>query len=242
MRGYFARVKKLIENMYNGKGVTIVAHSYGGLNMLYFLNHVVSQRWKNKYIKAFVPLGAPFGGATKIVGALVSGELPVDINTKFIPSFILKYFRNIIRSFASVFFLTPRPDAFGSRVIVETPTTKYTARDYEKLFRDLKHTIGWRKYQATLATNADCNNPGVPTYCMYGTGVRTAQRYVYGSKFPSHRPKTIFGDGDGTVNRFSLDVCRKWSKTVQRFPGIDHMIIVQSNKVLDAIYKIMTSP
>ena len=64
--------------MYNetGKPVAIVVHSMGGPMSLYFLNEVVTQAWKNKYIKVYIPLSAAWAGASKSLEPVVSGILP----------------------------------------------------------------------------------------------------------------------------------------------------------------------
>ncbi|KAL1378784.1 hypothetical protein pipiens_000529, partial [Culex pipiens pipiens] len=53
------------------------------------------------------------------------------------------------------------------------------------------------------------------------------------------------GDGDGTVNRRSLEACQYWNGQqkqpvhLQEFPGADHMQILANLAVMDRIVKVL---
>jgi hypothetical protein len=241
-RGYYQQVKNLIEDMYNNKGISIVTHSYGGPVMLYFLNNVVTPCWKKKYIKAFIPLAAPFGGAVKILGTLLFGTPPVDINPNVIPQKIRHYLRGITKSLQSVMFLAPRPDVFGKKVLVRTPSAAYSAQKYKCFFSAINYPIGGLRHQKTLAINAGYKNPEVKTYCLYGLGSPTQRMFLYDSTFPTGIPRIVNGPGDGTVNKESLEVCHRWATKVHIFQGVDHMAIVKSENVLQIIFSIVDNP
>lgn len=53
--------------------VYLLGHSMGCHYVLYFLNHQ-PQAWKDKYIRGFISLGAPWGGAVKTLRVLSSGN------------------------------------------------------------------------------------------------------------------------------------------------------------------------
>lgn len=73
---YFLRLQDMVEEMFNRyqQPVYLLGHSMGCHYILYFLNHK-PQSWKDKYIKGFISLGAPWGGAVKTLRVLASGNL-----------------------------------------------------------------------------------------------------------------------------------------------------------------------
>lgn len=52
----------------------IAAHSMGNLYTLYFLK-AMTPAWKKKFVRGFVAVSAPIGGAVKSVRAMTSGEM-----------------------------------------------------------------------------------------------------------------------------------------------------------------------
>ncbi|CAH8551001.1 unnamed protein product [Dicrocoelium dendriticum] len=73
---FMSQFKELIEEKYvrNGrKRVVIVAHSMGTMYTLYFLN-LQSQSWKKTYLEAFVSVSGPFGGGSKAMAVIASGQ------------------------------------------------------------------------------------------------------------------------------------------------------------------------
>lgn len=72
---YFEMLRELVEEMYEQyqKPVYLLGHSMGCHYVLYFLNQQ-PQAWKDHYIKGFISLGAPWGGAVKALRVMASGN------------------------------------------------------------------------------------------------------------------------------------------------------------------------
>jgi len=90
--------------------------------------------------------------------------------------------------------------------------------------------------------------PNVTMYCLYGHGVPTPELFTYNSgQFPDTYPITTHGDGDGTVNRRSLEGCKRFKDqqpkdiVVQEFVNAEHMAILENQDVIGLIKKILTS-
>ncbi|KAL5505571.1 hypothetical protein EMCRGX_G007026, partial [Ephydatia muelleri] len=253
--GYYSNVKALIEQMYKDGGnkkVTLVAHSMGGPVTLYFLNNVVTQAWKDTYVNAFVTLAGAWSGGNVVVKAEISGDLLDALSSATVreicdfPDDIALRFRSAGRTYPSMAVLLPKPSVWGNKVLVTTPKRTYTAYDYQALFNDMGYPQGFDIYSGIAPINAGFPPPNVPTYCFYGTAVATPESFVYGSGFPDSAPSQVInGDGDGTVNRRSAEVCLKWKTQQQQpfgssaFPGVDHLKMVKDSNVLRAVDRVV---
>ena len=251
--GYYSSVKQLIEEMYaesHNTKVTLVVHSMGGPVTLYFLNNVVDQAWKDKYIHAFVPLAGAWSGGNTALQALISGlsfsDLqPDQLQQSGLLDHVKKEIRDLIRTLPGVFFMLPNATVWKDQVLVKTAAREYTANDYKVLFRDLGYPLGFTMYSNGISgINADYPSPNVPTYCFYGTGIPTAESFDYDLGFGKD-PKITKGSGDGTVNDLSSKLCLKWQEAPgfvsREFERVDHSAIVTHPDVLTAVKEIVTS-
>lgn len=264
-RGYFDDVKGLIETMYRENGnrkVTIVSHSMGAPIMLYFFTQsgVVTQEWKDQFIGNFIPVAGAWSGGNVALQYKISGFSVLNRGEgdmlNFFSSILLELqdkvtdpLTPILRSFESIHFLLPRPSVWGNTVLVTTPTRSYTANDYEQLFSDIGLTDGFSMYQGIENINRNFPSPNVPTHCFYGVGVDTPRSFRYTRAFPqgvNDDPQVTMGDGDGTVNDLSSEVCLRWANNnggrsfrSMTFDGAEHIAIVGNSDVLEEIGSIV---
>lgn len=203
---YFLALQQMIEEMAEKAGgpVVLIAHSMGNMYTLYFLKNQ-PQAWKDRYIKAFISLGAPWAGVAKTLRVVASGDnnrIPVISPLKI---------RSQQRSATSTTWLFPYAHSWPKdQVLVRTPTANYTVMDYQRFFSDIGFSDGWLIRQDTEPLVAGLKPPGVATHCLYGSGVATPESFLYSDKFPDVEPTVATGDGDGTVNLRSATQCRRW--------------------------------
>ena len=182
----------------------------------------------------------------------MSGMKPPELSPavqkvcNFPSDFVLRL-RSTLRSLESMWWLSPKPSVWGNAVLVTTPKRSYTANDYEALFRDMGYPLWFKMYTGVSVINAGFTAPNVPVYCFYGTDVQTAESFVYDQGFPDSQPtRIVYGNGDGSVNMKSAEVCLKW-KNEQRnfvsksFTGAEHNAILHFSAVLRAIEVVVTT-
>jgi len=234
---FFFQLQALVEETYKRNGntkVILLAHSMGGPMSLYFLQNM-PQEWKDKYIKSLVTLSAAWGGSIKAIKVFVVGD---DLGVFVLNGGILKQMQITSPSLA---WLMPSQDLWQpNEVLVQTDYKNYSLSNIQQFFNDIGYPVGWemRKDQEPYM---DLSPPGVEVHCLYGTGVDTIDKMIYKSgKFPDS-PTFQYGDGDGTVNLRSLQVCNLWKEkqlqSIYDVPlhKVDHMQILNDPKVLDYI-------
>ncbi|XP_064389586.1 phospholipase A2 group XV-like isoform X3 [Halichondria panicea] len=183
-RGYFHRLKTMIEDMYKTNGntkVTLVVHSMGGLVFLHFLTGFsgINQAWKDKYIHVYVTLSAAWSGGAATVQSVISGYHGIPDLLLFAYNLISNFIVPIGRTFESIPWLFPKASVFGNVAFISTPSKTYSANDYEQLFRDINAPNIYRAFQGVQGLVSDYPAPNVPTYCFYGVGVPTPEKFTY---------------------------------------------------------------
>lgn len=133
-----------------------------------------------------------------------------------------------------------------THTFISTPSYNYTYQDYYRFFVDVNFEDGWYMWNDTKDLLKGLPPPGVEMYCMYGTGLPTAETYIYDDNFPYEDPVDIvFGDGDDTLSRRSMELCKKWHSQqkervhVVELPGVEHLNMVFDNLTLNYINEIL---
>jgi hypothetical protein len=75
----FKHLIETVSSLNNNKPVVFVAHSMGNLILTLFLNEQ-SQGWKDKYIKHFYSISAPWAGTPKSLRDVISGDSIIGNN------------------------------------------------------------------------------------------------------------------------------------------------------------------
>ncbi|KAG5839776.1 hypothetical protein ANANG_G00208550 [Anguilla anguilla] len=242
---YFSRLKKLVEEMYEEyqHPVYLLGHSMGCNYILYFLNHQ-PQAWKDRYIRSFISLGAPWGGAVKTLRVLASGEndgIPLVSTIKI---------REEQRMTTTNPWMIPTMEAWHSdHVLISTPSFNYTNKDYQRFFTDINFEDGWYMWEDTKDLTAGLPPPGVEVHCLYGVGLPTPVTYVYDENFPNADPVDIlYDDGDDTVDSRSMSLCKRWVGKqdqpvhITELRRLPHLDIVFDARVLTLIQNILLGP
>jgi len=236
------QLAKLIEETYlinyNTK-VMIIAHSMGNPIMVNFLKQM-TQSWKDKYIQSFVALNGVFGGSAKAIRALASGE------TEGLPGLIVDplTMRSMEQTLPTIYWLLPSPSLFEDDVFVMTDKRNYTAHDYSDLMTDIGAPSGAELYNMVKDVPLFDDDLGVDVHCMHGINNTTPLQFQYAkSKFPDTFPTTLQGNGDGTVNLKSLELCKKFKRlrTYKQFTGplAKHLEIMQNPAVIQRVVEIL---
>lgn len=107
---------------------------------------------------------------------------------------------------------------------------------------------GWEMKKDTDPYQVNLTAPGVEVHCLFGVNVDTVEKLYYkpGTWLDGY-PTLINGDGDGTVNRRSLEGCIRWQSMQKQpvhflaLPKVDHMTILRHNTVLRYISNLVNS-
>ncbi|KAI4375066.1 hypothetical protein MLD38_012978 [Melastoma candidum] len=221
----------------HGKPVILISHSLGGLFVLQLLNRN-SPSWRCKYVKHFIALSAPWGGAVDEMLTFASG------NTLGVPLVDPLIVRSEQRSSESNLWLLPNPKVFGGRkVLVVNPKRNYTALDMVSFLEDIGFPVGVHPYRSRISPLiAKLVAPEVPVTCIVGSGIKTADALFYNNKGFDEAPEIVYGDGDGTVNMVSLLALEPLWKGNENQPlkvivlrGVTHTSILKDGNALEEI-------
>lgn len=236
---WFDLLKVLCERLYrqnNSRKVILIGHSMGG-NMVYVFLQKQEQQWKDKYIRAFIPLATPFIGNFKYMYDYLFAD---DY-----PAFLSPVIRQAERTYPSMAFLIPNKKFWNDTVFIAAPTFNYTPFTYEKFFKDIGQPVAFQMYQDVENLMDNLQHPKVDIYCYGGYGQRTLRSMVAKSNnlYSMIQREVIYGDGDEFVNIESLESCVRWGEqsgdhkfTFAVFKTT-HMGIIRDSSVTDIIAK-----
>ncbi|XP_026390786.1 lecithin-cholesterol acyltransferase-like 1 [Papaver somniferum] len=241
---YLQQLKELIEKASksnDGKPVIILSHSLGGLFVLQLLNrNPVS--WRQKFVKHFIALSAPWGGTVQEMLTFASGY---SLGVPLVNPLLVRAEQ---RSSESNLWLLPSPKLFGRKLpLVITPNKTYTASDMPQFLDDIGFSEGVFPYtNRILPLTESLVSPGLPITCVVGTGIKTAETLFYANNKDGFdkQPEIVYGDGDGTVNLLSLlRLESEWPKEkslkVIRVTNVSHTDVLKDpialGKIMDEI-------
>ncbi|KAF7992945.1 hypothetical protein HCN44_005726 [Aphidius gifuensis] len=242
---FFIKLKALVEETYsmnNNEPVTLIAHSMGGPMCLLFLQQQTTA-WKNKYINSLITLAAVWGGSVKAIKVFAIGD---DLGTYVLRERTLK--DQQITSPSLGWLLPSKYFWKNTEVLVETATKNYTLLDLQDYFININVPNAWEFRKDTEKYQADYSAPGVEIHCLHGIAVNTVEKLYYkpGVTIDGY-PQLINGDGDGTVNKRSLEGCLHWKDQQkqkiyhQPFPNTNHMEILRNPNVLQYIKSVLSA-
>jgi len=198
---FHADLKKLIETMYKDNGnkrVTILGHSLGGPQSLYFLQQQ-SLDWKNQYINAFIAAAPAWGGSGGAVKEMATGH---NQGAPVLENFLV----GTERTWEANYWLLPTPQVWGKTPFAYTDKRNYTTNDYDAFFKDFGYTEGGFHYKRLKPLyDAMADWPDVTVHMMYSTEHKTP--YAYSWDYYSQIHPTAKDDwrGDGTMPTIAME-------------------------------------
>eukprot|EP00475_Leptophrys_vorax_P021427 TRINITY_DN2916_c0_g1_i1.p1 TRINITY_DN2916_c0_g1~~TRINITY_DN2916_c0_g1_i1.p1 ORF type:complete len:259 (-),score=60.90 TRINITY_DN2916_c0_g1_i1:172-948(-) len=249
---YFDKLQHLVQETFRINGnqkVIILAHSMGGSITTHFLN-LMSAEWRSTHIKAFVPVGSPFGGCSFPVRALISGF------NYGIPLFPEDFFWKLQVNAPSTIYLLPTSAVYEDDILVDTPLRNYTAEDLQSLVKSdlqLQAAHFFDKVQSQGLSTLTA--PLVDTFAVISGGIPTDLTLVYGGalnpKTPNPSPwKVLSEDGDGIVSRRSAGSIDRWKRDHQQvglkleiheIENVSHVGLLRDESAIALIMKLLES-
>lgn len=233
---YDVSLAKLIESTVaaSGRKATLLSHSMGGLQTLYFLRNQPAT-WRETYVEKWVAVSTPFTGAAKEARLFATGDtegLPVSASS----------IHNEQRSYQTNHWLFPTATKeWEGQVLARTDVANYTSNDTVDFFTAVGYPVGSIVQRRVRSLVDARQGPGVPVTCLYSKGVDTPLTFYYPGGDFSKTPQVTMGDGDGTVNERSLRICEDWAAmqpqpvTTRVLKGIDHSGMITKSEAVDAI-------
>lgn len=249
---YFINMGRMIEQMFANnyrQRVTLICHSMGCNNVLYFL-HGKSKHWKDQHIRRLISLAAPWGGSMNALRAVIFGD---NLHLPYLLDPIR--LRAVQRSLPGTMYMLPNKRVFGHKELIKIHTSPSTTsrretitadpKDYRRMFQLLNYTTGYKIYEQTMDLLQDLRAPEVELWCIYGMNTPTLSRMNFLEEFYHSHEEQTQEDGDGTVASISSKYCSKWidqqQEAVYLLPiDSDHIGILKDSRVREQILAIMS--
>ena len=250
MHREFPQLKALIERAYrsaNNTKVVLQSISLGGPYGHAFLTQYVNQTWKDTFIESWLSISSVWNGAGEVVQMLTAG-LAWD-GIKWIQA---TAFRDGVQNWPAMAFMLPHVFVNSTNktvddVWIKTPNATYTTSQFHEMLLAAGFNDTAEIYETIKPYQTSHTQPGVKTYCWYGTGTPTTEGMVFPSNNLSTGGVPVMGDGDGTVHHSSLKVCEQWvgkgnyETVVQVFPNVTHVGFLTDVAAQQEILKVVSS-
>ncbi|CDJ29321.1 1-O-acylceramide synthase, putative [Eimeria mitis] len=236
----FTRLKSEIETRVEAMGgakADVLVHSLGSVVFNYFLNKVVDQPWKDKYINSYTLVAPATGGSFKAIKAILTGyNDPVDLtfwtllDISLIPVDIL---RDLSRSLGSIYALLPDIDKKGSFSPAFSPFV-----DGGPNGKDPTTTAahGRNLELRRLSEAAAPAEGGEQTVMEFAQSDRNKEAEAMLSKTQQEREKLVQETTNAQVEQRTLQVHRYAAEAQERMEAMDRLVTEAGEDVQEIIY------
>ncbi|CDJ51899.1 1-O-acylceramide synthase, putative [Eimeria brunetti] len=251
----FARLKSEIETHVDAMGgskADVLVHSLGSIVFNYFLNKVVDQQWKDKYINSYTLVAPATGGSFKAIKAILTGyNDPVDLtfwtllDISLIPVDIL---RDLSRSLGSIYALLPDIDLYGQDHLVVRQLLPKKAGSFSPAVSALINEGSDSNSQSSMAPDgrtlefrrlsetsplAEWGNQTVKTVMEED---RTTEEDGIQSKMQQETEKLVKETTNAQINRRAAQVHRYAAEARERMETVDHLAAEAAGEMDEVIY------
>ena len=233
---YFERLRSGIEEvrLFTGRKVVLLGHSAGPSVILFFLARQPLW-WKQRNVRSMVSLNGNLAGEIDCLENLWEGGDFLN-PAAGVTVWDRVAYRRAQWTWGITAWCLPSPAIYGDQHLVQIRNQSYSARTLPALFRaigpEAAGTLGliW----PTVANLTDASTPpGVPTFCIAGTGVPTPVHYSFADGNLSNVPDVVFGSGDGQQDDRTNMACAGWpNSTTRTFLGANHDGLLSDPKLL----------